>query len=140
MIYINKAHEDFFNKHKGEDVYRNALFYTLGICETTRNNLSAIYDASTQCIIPDAIGAGWQTGTSVKITRLAFNLFTDNTPTAYKYSKDGSKVRSDIKECARYSVSDIFAGEYAPYMMQAIMVRYPSSYPKAQIILSETVS
>jgi len=70
--------------------------------------------------VPDAINAGWQTSGSMRVTRLAFNLFTDCAATAY--SDDDYP---DVVELKYYSVSDIFCCEYAPYFIEAIKLRYP---------------
>ncbi|MCL2222727.1 MAG: DUF6075 family protein [Oscillospiraceae bacterium] len=68
--------------------------------------------------MPESINAGWQTSGSMRVTRLAFNLFTDNTVTA------DLDDRKDYDECRQYSVSDIFCCEYAPYFVAAIRIRY----------------
>jgi hypothetical protein len=94
----------------------------LGISPDTRRNFDSLYDAENRSISLKEIHAGWQTSGSLKVTRLAFNLFTDKTPTAY----DGGTP--DIDECRRYSVSDIFCCGYAPYFVEAIKLRYPECF------------
>jgi hypothetical protein len=100
------------------DVYLRSLIYTLGICHDTRRKFDSIYDVKKRVIIPGAIRQPWQTGTSLKVTRLAFQLFTNSTPTAFLDDAD------DIYECKRYSVSDIFCCCFAPYFFVAIAIRY----------------
>ena len=100
------------------DVYLRSLIYTLGICHDTRRNFDSIYDVSKRAIIPDAICQPWQTGSSLKVTRLAFQLFTNTTPTAFLGDVH------NIDECKRYSVSDIFCCCFAPYFFEAINLRY----------------
>lgn len=126
--FIDFKHKEFFVERASKDVYHNALFYLLGLCPETRRHYTDLYDDSGKCIKPEGIGAGWQTGTSVKVTRLAFNLFSDGTPTAVRYNDDGSSMpynRDDYNECSLYSVSDVFCCEYAPYYYEAIKPRYP---------------
>jgi uncharacterized protein YcaQ len=119
--FADEAHRAFYIKHSQKlkpDVYLRSLIYTIGICHDTRRNFDSIYDAKKRVIIKNAICQPWQTGTSLKVTRLAFQLFTDSTPTAFMDEQD------DIDECKRYSVSDIFCCSFAPYFFEAISLRY----------------
>ena len=70
--------------------------------------------------MPESLHSEWQTGGSLKVTRLAFQLFTDGTPSAFLCLD-----KPDIVECKRYSVSDIFCCGYAPFFVEAIKLRYP---------------
>ena len=126
MIFISAEHKRFYNEMQPKDVYQRAFFYLIGLCPDTRRNIHELYDADG--IKPEAINAGWQTGTSTKLTRLAFNLYTDNVPTAYQFDGENRikpPSEADLKECRLYSISDIFDCEYAPYFMEAIKLRYP---------------
>jgi hypothetical protein len=119
--FADEAHRDFYLERSQKlkpDAYLKSLIYTLGICCDTRRNFDSIYDFRTRAIIPDAICQPWQTGTSLKVMRLAFQLFTDTTPTAFL---GGAR---DFDECRRYSVSDIFCCGFAPYFFEAINLRY----------------
>ena len=124
--FADRKHLDFYTERVNRlkpDCYLKALIYTLGICDDTRRRFDFIYNAKDRCIEPDVIHDAWQTGGSLKVTRLAFQLFTDRTPTA---CFDGSRdPEDDFKECQRYSVSDIFCCGYAPYFVEAIKLRYP---------------
>lgn len=126
MRFMDDQHQQFYEQMKPKDSYQRALFYLIGLCPDTRRNVRELYDADG--IKPEAIYAGWQTGVSMRLTRLAFNLYTDTVPTAHQYAPDGSSIpttKEDFKECRLYSVSDIFCCEYAPYFMEAIKLRYP---------------
>jgi len=121
MIFISDDHRVFYEQHTGSaDIYTKALIYTLGICADTRRHFGSLYDPEERSIKPEAIHAAWQTGGSAKATRLAFQLFTDGTPTAFIDPEN-----PDIEECRLYSVSDIFCCEFAPYFVEAIKIRYP---------------
>ena len=68
---------------------------------------------------------------SAKVTRLAFNLFTDGTPTAYRFDENNRDLPvndDDRREAALFSVSDIFCCEYAAYFFEAIKLRYPEYF------------
>ena len=126
MNFISAEHKRFYYEMQPKDVYQRAFFYLIGLCPDTRRNAHELYNDDG--IKPEAINAGWQTGTSAKLTRLAFNLYTDNVPTAYRHD-DESRIKppsgDDFRECRLYSISDIFCCEYAPYFMEAIKLRYP---------------
>ena len=70
-----------------------------------------LYDFEDGCIHSDALAAAWQTGTSMKTTRLAFNLFTDNTAWT-----DDPEWLAPV---------ELFSCEYAPYYWQALKIRFP---------------
>jgi len=121
--FAGNEHLEFYNEQADRlnpDCYLKALIYTLGICDDTRRHFASLYDVKHRRIVPEEINAGWQTGGSLKVTRLAFQLFTDATPSAYL-----SLDNPDFGECVRYSVSDIFCCGYAPLFVDAIKLRYP---------------
>ncbi len=123
MLFKDQEHRAFYQAMTStcrDDVYTRALIYTLGICPDTRKRFNLIYTG--QEIDPEQLHQPWQTGTSLKVTRLAFNLYTDGEPTAFT---EGDITKEILKECSYYSVSDVFCCEYAPYFMQAIKIRYP---------------
>jgi len=120
--FADEAHKTFYSELSQKlkpDVYLRSLIYTLGMCHDTRRNFSSIYNRSTRCINPDVVHEPWQTGSSLKVTRLAFQLFNGNAPSALIGGV------ADFEECLRYSVSHIFCCSYAPYFFEAIYIRYP---------------
>lgn len=62
-------------------------------------------------------------GGSTAVTRLAFNLYNNETPTVALYEDEVER----LAECRGYSVSDIFAlgATYVDYFVEAIKMRYP---------------
>lgn len=81
MKFRDETHEQEFEalmKRMGadsRDVYRLALAYLITADEVCSKNIDNIYDFSEHCIKPDCLADEWQTGTSLKTCRLAFNLF-----------------------------------------------------------------
>lgn len=125
MVFANEEHEKFYyeklEQARYQDCYHKALIYILGISEDTRNHFSQIYDIKSGYIKTECLHQGWQTSGSVRVVRLAFNLYTDGTPSVDDYeSRD-----EQISECREYSVSDIFCCGYAMYFWQGIRLRYP---------------
>lgn len=90
------------------DNYREALCYLLALNEDCYNHINDLYDFSEYAIIPDGINKAWQTSSSTKTTRLAFNLFTSSC----MWCDEGTE-----RYCA---VDEIFNSSYAPYFVEAV--------------------
>ena len=125
IIFISEAHEKFYYEKLKEvryqDVYHKALCYCLGINDDTRRNANRIYDFKTGCVKTECLHEGWQTSGSVKVVRMAFNLYCNATPSVDDYTD----AEEQINECRQYAVEELFCCAYAPYFWQAIQIRYP---------------
>ena len=125
MIFKNEQHESFFKeslvKCRYRDIYHAALVYCLGISEDTRRNVDRIYDFTSGFVKTECLHEGWQTSGSLKIIRMAFNLYNNGTPSVYDYNDSGEQ----LEEFQRYTVEDLFCCGYAPYFWQAVKIRYP---------------
>lgn len=125
IIFISEAHEKFYYEKLKEvrcqDVYHKALVYCLGICNDTRRNINSIYDFKRGLVKPKCLHEGWQTSGSMKVVRMAFNLYCNGTPSVDDYKKKDEQ----LEECRKYTVEDIFCCAYAPYFWQAVQIRYP---------------
>ena len=132
IIFISEAHEKFYYEKLKEvryqDVYHKALVYCLGISDDTRRNLNSIYDFKTgnvktrvQRQSKIAFHEGWQTSGSVKVVRMAFNLYCNGTPSVPDYDD----AEEQVDECRLYTVEELFCCAYAPYFWQAVQIRYP---------------
>lgn len=82
--FKGKEHEKFFKtyftKCRYKDVYHEALVYCIGISEDTRRNIDRIYDFTSGCVKTEYLHEGWQTSGSLRIIRMAFNLYNNGTP------------------------------------------------------------
>lgn len=125
IIFISDAHEQFYyetlSKVRTVDVYHKALCYCLGICDDTRKHIDRIYDFNSGCVKIECLHEGWQTNGSARVTRLAFNLYCNGTPTVDNFKTKDNK----LEECRQYTVEEIFCCSYATYFWQAIQIRYP---------------
>ena len=125
IVFISEAHEKFYyeqlNRVRYQDVYHKALCYCLGISDDTRRNINSIYDFKSGCVKPECLHEGWQTSGSMKVVRMAFNLYCNSTPSVDDY-KDAEE---QLNECNRYTVEDLFCCAYAPFFWQAVQIRYP---------------
>lgn len=112
--FASKEHENFFFtmlKRAGKtDSYHAAFFYCVGISDTTRRNVERLFDFKERVIKPEGLHEEWQTGGSVRLTRLAFNLWNG-------YTEPGEERLSTPYE--------MFDCGYAPYFFEAIRLKYP---------------
>lgn len=46
----------------------------------TRENIERIFDFMTSCVKPECLKEGWQTSGSLRMVRMAFNLFCNGMP------------------------------------------------------------
>ena len=125
ITFKNKEHEKFYTKYlekcRYQDVYHKALIYCLGVARDTRNNVDKIYNFKTGCVKTECLNEGWQTSGSMKVVRMAFNLYCNGTPSVDDYTK----TEEQVNECRQYTVEDLFCCAYAPFFWQAIQIRYP---------------
>lgn len=122
MIFNGEEHEMFYNKYVSNDPYRNALFYLVGVSDTTRYNIKAIYSFDERCIIPESLSAGWQTSSSRALTALAFDLY-HGSPVLPQADPTQDQIEDALEI---YSVSGIMSrlNEWIPYALEAIKIRY----------------
>ena len=124
IIFISDAHEKFYYEKLKEvryqDVYHKALVYCLGISDDTRRNINSIYNFKTGCVKTECLHEGWQTSGSLKVVRMAFNLYCNGTPSVFDYDD----AEEQVDECRRYTVEELFCCAYAPYFWQAVQIRY----------------
>jgi hypothetical protein len=118
MKFLDDEHKAFFEQmvtstRAADDLYRKALFYTLGLTDATRRNISAIYNFSEHCPRFDAIWGAWQTSTSAKVTHLASNL----------YGGYGGKGKTD--QHTEYLPYELFGCSLMEYMFEAVRLLYP---------------
>lgn len=130
MKFYNDEHQSAFlslvNRMRADscsvtlDVYKISLAYLITLDNVCRNHIDSIYDFEDDCIIPECLSEGWQTGTSRRTLLLAFNLFTGNT----LWLPD-----DDIRDC---TPSDLFSysGSYLPYYLIAVELRFSENFPE----------
>ena len=136
ILFISEAHEKFYydqlQKVQEQDEYHKALCYCLGISNDTRRNINRIYDFKTDCVKSECLQEGWQTSGSIKVVRMAFNLYCNGTPSV----DEDTTTDEQLYECRQYSVEELFCCEYALYFWQAVQIRYPE-YTSCNRKLSE---
>ena len=94
------------------DSYRAALAYLIALTDETYRHRRSLYDEQERAIIPEGLNAAWQTGTTTRLTLLAFNLFTSSTA----FCDDDMRA---------YCTPDyIFESNLAPYFWEAVKIRH----------------
>ena len=114
--HMNRFGELFDLYNAEADPYRTALAYLIALTDTTYKHRRELYDEQDEAIKPDAVNAAWQTGTSRRVTLLAFNLFTS-----------GTAFCNDEK-LYELAPDNIFSCELAPYFSEALMLRHPDYF------------
>lgn len=112
--FMDKEHENFYSQMLGRtarhDAYHRAFFYTVGMGRDTRRNIQDLFDFTEDCIKPEGLEKSWQTGGTNRLCRLAFNLWNG-------WVEEGKERLS--------SPNELFDCGYAPYLFEAIRLRYP---------------
>lgn len=120
--------ENVINTKSERDTYRKAFFYTLGILPQTRACIDSLYNFKDNCPKLDGFGAAWQTSGTIRICRLAMNLYNGFHQNGTSWNelendKDGS-----------FTPYELFATPDAFYMLEAVKVRYPE-YTKSDNVI-----
>ncbi len=119
----NRLYTQILNKMKKQDCYHDQAAYLLALDRVCREHIEDIFDFEKDLIIREALHKGWQTGTSLKTTRLLFNLWNSCVYDGEMY-KDKQGYETELPS-RHYGVDEIFACGYAPYYWEAIKLRYP---------------
>lgn len=111
--FSSNAHRDFYEDMLGkcqkQDSYHRAFFYLMGLTGDTRTHINDVFDFQEDGIIPEGLTAGWQTGGSIRVCRMAFNLWNGY-----------SEAPGD-----EFTPAALFCCEFARYFVEAIKLRYP---------------
>lgn len=119
IVFHDEQHETSYNdicsRMKYLDCYHRSLAYLLSLDTVLREHIDAVYDIHEDVIKPEGLNNGFQTGTSLKTTRIAFNLWNG-------YCSDGD---DEEQPSSNYAPDQIFnCKEYALYYWIAIQIRF----------------
>ena len=125
IVFKNDSHRKFYKewlpKCRYQDVYHKALVYCLGLNDDTRRHVEEIYDFRTGYVLTECLTKGWNTSGTVKVIRMAFNLYCNGVPSIDDYEA----YEEQLNECRLYTVEELFCCGYAKSFWQAIKIRYP---------------
>ncbi|MGN0107718.1 MAG: DUF6075 family protein [Hominilimicola sp.] len=111
--------ENVINTKSERDIYRKALFYTLGILPETRIHINSLYDFESDFPKLDGFNEAWQTSSTIKMCRLALNLYN-----GFHY-KGSSWDNIEADNNGNFTPYKLFATSDAFYMLEAVKIRYP---------------
>ena len=127
IIFWDEEHEKmysiFCSRMKYLDCYHRSLAYLFALDTVLREHIEAVYDFQEDGIKRDGLHKSFQTGTSKKTTRLAFNLWNGcHDDGEFHTDKDGYETELPS---SYYTPEQLFCCSYAPYYWQAIKIRFP---------------
>ena len=127
MKFRDEEHERNYNfildMMPYSDIERKALAYLLTLDTVCFEHIRDLYDFSDNCIMLSGLDKGWQTGTSKRTTRLAFNLYNSHCSDGETYT--GSDGIEKNLPSSYYSPCYLFCCEYAKYYVEALKIRFP---------------
>ena len=100
------------------DPERKALAYLFAVDTVCFEHIRELYDFEGDSIKPDTLDKAWQTGTSCKTTRLAFNLYN---------SFCSDRFENDLPSVS-FTPVELFCSEYAEYYVEALRIRFPEFF------------
>lgn len=123
VSFVDNAHEAFYRESleqarmagRTPDSYFRSLLYLCGLCPDTRSHFHRLFDWDEWCIHPEGLAEGWQTGTTMKITRLAFNL----------WNGCGTDQLDSAHISPFFLPDELFCCVFQPYFFEAIRLRFP---------------
>lgn len=123
MMFQDPKHErrylEIITKMENDDEYHSPVAYLFALNDDCYKHINDLYDFEERCIKPrTAFHHDWQTGTSAKTTRLAYNLWNG---TYSSISENGEDILS-----SGFTPNDIFCSSLAPYFWEAVKLRYPN--------------
>lgn len=135
IMFENATHkerfEELLTRMGSHDCYHQAIAYLFALNDDCYRHVEQLYDFHEHGIRPRSLTAdtnAWQTGSSWKVCRLAYNLYN-----GYAYQQDES---GEPKEYMRedgyagwladtlYTPYHVFDCCHAPFFLEAIKIRY----------------
>jgi len=125
--FMSERHkQNFFNilgkmgKNAEKDPYHLSVAYLFALDEDCYRHIGELFNFKERVIKPDGLFSPWQTSTSLKTCRLAFNLWN-----SFSSDPPHNGEEEYDKNSYRYSVDFIFCCCLAPYYWEAVKIRYP---------------
>ena len=123
LFHFNPRVCHICGRMKRLDCYHFSLAYLLALDKVLREHADEVFDFKEDGIKREGLHKAFQTGTSKKTTRLAFNLWNGCYDDGETYTnKDGYKTELPS---SYYNPDQIFNNtEYATYYWEAIKIRF----------------
>lgn len=124
---MNAAHKGNYFKileeMRSTDEYHQSTAYLIALDNELTAHLNDVFDLDQDVIKHTAISQPWQTGTSIKTTRLLFNLWNS-------FMSDSTEDFTEDILSRHYSIDEIFSSCLAVYYFEAIKLRFNISAPE----------
>lgn len=124
---MNAAHKENYLKilaeMRSQDEYHKSTAYLISLDNDLMHHLNDVFDLDQDVILHEGLNQPWQTGTSVKTTRLLFNLWNS-------FLYDSTEDFTDDIISRHYSIDEIFSSCLALYYFEAIRLRFNISSPE----------
>ena len=127
MLFLDSEHEakykEFLGRMRQHDCYHRSMAYLLSMDRVLRYHEDDVFDFSKSQIRPESLQKGFQTGSSRRTTRLAFNLWNGTCSDGETYTDKFGHEQTLPSEV--YAPDEIFcyANEYLEYYFEAIRIR-----------------
>lgn len=127
MIFYDDKHNERYiatvAKMKKKDCYHLSLAYLLALTDETYSHMHLLFNFEEDGIIRDGLLEEFQTGSSMAITRLAFNLWNGCSYTGKTY-KDELGYEHELPDVHCTPEMIFSRTTYAPYFYEAIRIRF----------------
>lgn len=127
MKFRDSEHESVYNEllstMRKSDVYHIAVAYLLALDSVCREHIEDVFDIKEDVIIRSGLHKGWQTGTSLRTCRLAFNLWNGCSSDGEELYKDADGYENELPS-SLYTPDSLFCGEYLAYYLEAVRLRF----------------
>lgn len=119
------AYDDICGKMKYLDCYHRSVAYLFALDSECREHIDDIFAFKDDGIKREGLHCAWQTGTSKRTTRLAFNLWNGCCSDDDETYKDSAGNEHSLPSC-NYTPEQIFCYDtnYVPYYFEAIRIRF----------------
>jgi len=115
---MDEDHQEFYDRmisaHKN-DGYHRGLFYLLSLLPDTRRHINDLYNPKDDTIRLGGLHKAWQTGGSIRVTRLAFNLYN---------GYDGFDGEKQDEPASLYTPDALLDSSLCEYCLEACRLRY----------------
>jgi len=119
VTFYDENHEQQYHaileRMQNSDCYHQTAAYLMALAQLVPDD---VFNFENDCIKTEGLNCSWQTTSSLRATRLMFNLWN-----GYVYEDKHAKANAIVSPL--YAVHNIFCdSEYAPYFFNAICIRF----------------
>lgn len=137
IMFSSDEHKELYLKileeMRSTDEYHKSTAYLIALDNELTAHLNDVFDLDQDVIKHTALNQPWQTGTSIKTTRLLFNLWN-----SFMYDSTEDFENDIISRY--YSIDEIFSSCLALYYFEAVKLRFNISTPEQMTLTPSAAS